>query len=175
VDLESADLSGSDARGADFTGANLGRARLLAADFAGARLEGVNLASARLERTSLAKADLRRAHLGQRIVKPSQDDDSGVGALLLDTDLSGADLRGSHLGGVVMLRGSLAKARLDGATTRGSRWLDVGFQGVRCPDGSRVARGSSACAGFVVPRTAAERQPAEAWVAGLRARPWPED
>jgi hypothetical protein len=51
----------------------------------------------------------------------------------------------------------------------------VDFQGARCPDGRRVARGSSACAGFVVPRTAAERQRAEAWVAGLRARPWPED
>jgi hypothetical protein len=73
------------------------------------------------------------------------------------------------------LCGSLAQARLDGASTRGFRWLMVDFQGARCPDGRRVARGSSACAGFVVPRTAAERQRAEAWVAGLRARPWPED
>jgi len=76
---------------------------------------------------------------------------------------------------LLTLGGSLALARLVGATTRGSRWLNVAFQGARCPDGRRVARGSSACAGFVVPSTAAERQRAEAWVAGLRARPWPED
>lgn len=103
------------------------------------------------------------------------EDDSGVGALLLDTDLSGADLRGSHLGGVVMLRGSLAQARLDGATTTGSRWVDVAFAGTRCPDGRRLSRGASPCTGFVVPRSALERQRAEAWVARLRARPWPED
>jgi hypothetical protein len=74
-----------------------------------------------------------------------------------------------------MLRGSLAQARLDGATTDGSRWVDVAFQGMRCPDGRPLARDASACKGFVVPRSAVERQRAEAWVARLRARPWPED
>jgi hypothetical protein len=71
-----------------------------------------------------------------------------------------------------MLRGSLAQARLAGVQTHGARWLDVRFQGTHCPDGQRS---STACQGFQVPIQAAERQRAEARVAFLRARPWPED
>jgi hypothetical protein len=101
-----------------------------------------------------------------------REDDSGVGALLLGTDLSGADLRGANLNGVVMQGGSLRQARLVGSVTRGARWLDVAFADTHCPDGERR---SAPCAGFVVPRTGVERRQAEARVAWLRARPWPED
>jgi hypothetical protein len=72
----------------------------------------------------------------------------------------------------VVLRGSLAQARLAGASSAGSRWLDVRFQDTLCPDGQRL---STACPGFQVPRSVAARQRAEARVAALRARPWPQD
>ena len=99
-------------------------------------------------------------------------DDTGVGALLVDTDLSGADLSNSDLNGVVMLRGSLKRARLQGAHTRGARWVDVQVNRTVCPDG-RVHSGS--CTGFHVPASGPEREKALARVTWLQSLPWPWD
>jgi uncharacterized protein YjbI with pentapeptide repeats len=200
LDLESADLTAANARGADFSGANLGRARLTDGRFDGANLMGTNLASARLERTTFVGANLRRAHLGLRLVEREEEDDrrltadpmhpcyplgdcskdarnkvsddTGVGALLVDTDLTGADLSNADLNGVVMLRGSLKRARLQGAHTKRARWVDVQVNRTICPDG-RLHNGS--CTGFHVPAAGPERDLAFARVAWLQSLPWPWD
>ena len=199
-DLESADLTAANARGADFSGANLGRARLTDGLFDGANLMGTNLAAARLERTTLVGANLRRAHLGLRLVEAEEEDDrrltadpthpcypladcshdardtvsdeTGVGALLVDTDLTGADLSNADLNGVVMLRGSLKRAKLQGAHTKRARWVDVPVNRTVCPDG-RLHNGS--CTGFHVPAAGPERDLALARVAWLQSLPWPWD
>ncbi|MBM5816203.1 MAG: pentapeptide repeat-containing protein [Cyanobacteria bacterium K_Offshore_surface_m2_239] len=88
----------------------------------------------------------------------------------IGTQLERANLRGADLNGVVMLRGSLRRARLEAAHTNSARWLGVGFQHTRCPDGSSR---SIACPGFVVPRTATAEREALARVAWLRDLPWP--
>jgi uncharacterized protein YjbI with pentapeptide repeats len=169
-DLESADLRDARADGADFTGANLGRARLSGARLEGAHLVATDLTSARLDQARLVGAGLRQARLGVR--PAAEDDDIGVGAYLEDTDLTGADLRRADLSGVVMLRGSLRRARLEQARTGGARWIGVAFRHTRCPDGSRR---STACPGWNVPRTAADEKVALARVAWLRDLPWPWD
>jgi uncharacterized protein YjbI with pentapeptide repeats len=198
VDLESADLSNVDARNADFSGANLGRARLSGGRFDGAQLVGTNLSSARLERTSLRGADLRRAHLGLRLVEAEQEDDQrlqgdpghpcfplldcalpkrtkvsddvGVGALLVDTDLSGADLSNAFFNGVVMLRGSLDRARLPGAVVAGSIVLDVPMKEILCPSGQRSSNG---CPDLLSPPAGPQLQRAEARVRWLQSLPFP--
>lgn len=199
-DLESANLLGAIARDADFRGANLGRARLTDGRFDGANLLGVNLAATRLERTSLVRANLQRAHLGLRLVEQEEEDDrrltadpmhpcyplgdcskdarnkvsddTGVGALLVDTNLTGADLTFADLNGVVMLRGSLKRANLKGAYTNRARWVDVQVNRTVCPDG-RLHSGS--CTGFHVPAAGPERDLALARVAWLQSLPWPWD
>lgn len=200
-DLESADLQGADATGADFTGANLGRARLSAANLNGARLQAVDLASARLDRTTFVKANLSKARLGIRVVRSGEEggvdgmaspnpcfpmpsckpadafsemtrDDTGVGALLVDTDLTGADLTNADLNGVVMLRGSLQMANLEGAYTKRARLVDVPVKRTVCPDG-RITNGR--CTGLQIPAAGPERQGALARVAWLQSLPWPWD
>lgn len=99
-------------------------------------------------------------------------DDTGVGALLVNTDLSGADLTGADLNGVVMVSGSLREARLGEANTNGARWLGVGFQRTLCPDGSLR---SAPCPGFQAPHGGPDQAQALARVAWLRALPWPWD
>lgn len=199
-DLESADLRRARAMAADFSGSNLGRARLSGARLDGARLQASDLTSARLDQARLAGADLRQARLGVRVVPappgdtpqslshpsaacfplPGCDaaaraqvgDDTGVGALLEDTDLTAADLRHADLTGVVMLRGSLRHARLERARTTGALWVAVTFDHTRCPDGQSR---STACPGFSVPRAEPAVSRALARVAWLRALPWPWD
>lgn len=200
-DLESADFQGADASGADFTGANLGRARLSDANLNQARLQAVDLTSARLGRATLSEADLRKARLGMRVVRsgggsdalvipsanpcfpiPSCDpaaassahisDDTGVGALLVDTDLTGADLSYADLRGVVIVRGSLKRARLQGATTAGSRWVDVEVSQTLCPDGRPQ---SGRCTGVPMPAAGPERDQALARATWLQSLPWPWD
>lgn len=75
-------------------------------------------------------------------------DDTGVGALLVDTDLSGADHSQADLSGVVMWGGSLPRARLQGAVTPGSHWLDVPLSRTICPDGRES---SGRCSGLSMP------------------------
>jgi len=145
-------------------------ARLSSARLEGAHLVATDLTSARLDQAHLAGAVLRQARLGVR--PAAEDDDTGAGAYLEDTDLTGADLRQADLSGVVMLRGSLRRARLEAAHTNSARWLGVGFRHTRCPDGSSR---SSACPGFVVPRTASAETEALARVAWLGNLPWPWD
>jgi len=201
-DLESADLTAANARGADFSGANLGRARLTDGRFDGANLMGTNLAAARLERTTFVGANLRRAHLGLRLVEAEEaddprltadpthpcyplgncskdaggdeevSDDTGVGALLVDTDLTGADLSNADLNGVVMLRGSLKMANLEGTYTKRALLVDVPVKGTVCPDG-RMTNGR--CAGLQIPAAGPERDQALARVTWLQSLPWPWD
>lgn len=195
-DLESADLMASQAIGADFSGANLGRARLTWGRFDRARMEAVNLSSARLDHTSLQDADLTRARLGQWLVVepdaviPSDfgacsplpscatsqleqvSDDTGVGALLQDTRLDGANLSFADLKGIVMLRGSLRRARLNQAHVHGARWLSVSFDHTLCPNGQRS---SKPCTGFDVPTTGPAEQQAMQRFHWLQALPWPRD
>jgi uncharacterized protein YjbI with pentapeptide repeats len=198
ADLESVDLARSDASGADFSGANLARARLTDARLDGANLHAASLTATRMERTSLVGADLSRAHLGIRLVEVEEEDDvrlrgdrqhpcfplascsaqatgqvsddTGVGALLVDTDLSQANLQHADLNGVVMLRGSLRGARMQGAETLDTRWLDVAVQRTTCPNGRRYNGG---CPGFVYPAAGAERERALQRVTWLESLPWP--
>lgn len=200
-DLESADLRGAIATGADFKGANLGRARLSDANLSQARLQAVDLTSARLDRASLAGSNLRKARLGVRVVSSGEEgsvygipspnpcfpmpsckpadasskmtsDDIGVGALLVDTDLTGADLTNADLNGVVMLRGSLKMANLEGADTKRALLVDVPVKGTVCPDG-RMTNGR--CVGLQIPAAGPERDQALARVAWLQSLPWPWD
>jgi hypothetical protein len=90
----------------------------------------------------------------------------------VDTDLTGADLSNSDLNGVVMLRGSLRRARLGGAHTKGARWIDMPVNRTVCPDG-RLHSGS--CTGFHIPAAGPEREKALARVTWLQSLPWPWD
>jgi len=199
ADMENANLRGVRADGADFTGANLGRANMGQASLKGARLRAANLASTRLDGANLSGADLRRAHLGLRLevedakadprlkLQPDSPcfpllrcdkkalseltDDSGVGALLVDTNLKGADLGKADLNGVVMLRGSLRQAHLKGARTTGVRVIDVDLSDTICPDGQAHADG---CSGLEVPQ-GARRMEALKRVQWLSSLPWPWD
>jgi uncharacterized protein YjbI with pentapeptide repeats len=153
-----------------------------------------------LDRASLVGADLGFAHLGVRLVEAEDEDDAslkadpahpcfplesceldardkvsddtGVGALLLDTDLSGADLRRADLNGVVMLRGSLRRARLEGATVQGARLVDVAVESTVCPDGVRRTGG---CTGLVNLPAGPERERALQRVTWLQSLPFPWD
>lgn len=106
------------------------------------------------------------------VARESAEDDTGVGALLEDTDLTGADLRHADLTGVVMLRGSLRSARLEAARVSNARFLAVAFDHTRCPDGRSR---STACPGFAVPDASSAWVAARARVAWLRGLPWPWD
>jgi uncharacterized protein YjbI with pentapeptide repeats len=199
-DLESANLRGIQADGADLTGANLSRAQVTHASLEKAQLRATNLSSTRLDGANLTGADLRRAHLGVRLVVENAgtppkrqappaanpcfpmtscskaaisqvSDDTGVGALLVDTNLRGADLSHADLNGVVMLRGSLREAQLTGARKEGARLLDVDLTDSTCPDGEPPA---DRCSGLEVPQ-GSRRQEALARVAWLSALPWPWD
>jgi uncharacterized protein YjbI with pentapeptide repeats len=149
-----------------------------------------------LDHTSLKDADLTRARLGQSIVlEPGQaitphfgtcsplpscaaqqleqvSDDTGVGALMQDTMLEGANLTGADLQGIVMLRGSLRRARLNQAQVAGARWLSVSFEGTLCPNGQRSSR---PCPGFDVPKADPVQQLARQRLNWLQALPWPRD
>lgn len=128
---------------------------------------------ARCAGSDLSGQDLRHAWLGQRILQGQElEDDAGTGALLVDTDFRGADLRGSDLVGVVMQRGSLVEARLAGARSAGSLWMDVPMGGTICPNGQRARRG---CPGLPPPGSSAELRRAEARLASQRARACPHD
>jgi len=204
ADLSGSDARGADFSGANLGRARLVAGRFEAALLEGANLASARLERARLAGADLRHAHLGRRRIGATPPDGSRPaigvgqaggadrssaqgpgasepaavgaepdaDDGGVGALLVDTDFTGADLRWSDLTGVVMLRGSLRQARLEGARTQGSRWLDVAFGATRCPDG---VRRSVACSGFLVPSAGVERSRAEARVAWLRSRSWPED
>jgi len=99
-------------------------------------------------------------------------DDTGVGALLQDTNLDGANLSGADLQGIVMLRGSLRRARLHQAKVDGARWLSVSFDRTLCPNGQRS---SKPCTGFEVPTAGPAQQLALQRLNWLQALPWPRD
>ena len=99
-------------------------------------------------------------------------DDIGVGALLLDTDLSRAVQRDAESNGVVMLRGSLRRANLQGARTHGALGLDVPVQRTISSNGRRS---SATCLDRQSPAAGPERQRALKRVDWLQSLPFPWD
>lgn len=202
ADLRGSRADGADFTGANLSRARLSQAslvgaRLRAANLSSSRLDGANLAGADLRRAHLglrlppaARTAAQTPDQTPALSAPqpgspcfpladcepgsrtTASDDLGIGALLVDTNLSGTDLREADLNGVVMLRGSLRRAQLEGAITTGARLIDVDSSGAVCPAGGR-AEGSS-CPGLEVP-TGSRRSEALARVRWLSGLPWPWD
>ncbi len=121
INLEEADLQGTDLGGANLQGADLWRADLQGANLRVAKLQKADMGEATLRRVDLMGANLQEADLGGADLQGAEM----WGADLQRANLVGADLQRANLRGANLQGSDLSVAKLQEASLRGARLQEV--------------------------------------------------
>ncbi|MBC8508011.1 MAG: toll/interleukin-1 receptor domain-containing protein [Anaerolineales bacterium] len=121
INLDKADLKGTDLKKVNLSGARLIQANFRGADLTEANLSGANLFQANLEIADLSRANLISANLSDASLNKSRlratylDWANISGSRLNGANFSGAKLKSADLSGVTLIRANLSSTNLSNA------------------------------------------------------------